>query len=430
MLLVKVFLRLVFLLLLAVILVPIGLVVLGAQSERLVLPGKSMNQADVARAKALLRQHDPRRLRDGETRTLKVSERDINLLLHHALPFGERQRADVHLAHRLATARYTLNLPENPAGRYLNLTLRIAEESETLSVHGIRVGEVTIPGWVINPLVSAAHVVLGGLSRDYRDVIHALRSVSLRADVVRVTYRWQADLADRIEERGRALLLSAADRDRVLAYYREITKQSESLAGRTSLARMLWPLFQLARQRTADGNDAAAENRALFFALGTALNGSSLTTIIGDQADALPARPRRLSLTLYGRGDLAKHFGISAALAAAGGSALANAIGVFKELDDSRGGSGFSFPDLLADRAGTRLATVAVGEDAATIQRRLAGQLRESDFMPPIDRLPEGLMEMEFKSRYRDLDDAAYGHVKREIETRIAACAIYRRSWR
>ena len=41
--------------------------------------------------------------------------------------------------------------------------------------------------------------------------------------------------------------------------------------------------------------------------------------------------------------------------------------------------------------------------------------------------LPEGLMEMEFKSRYRDLDNAAYGHVKREIETRIALCPIYRR---
>ena len=41
---------------------------------------------------------------------------------------------------------------------------------------------------------------------------------------------------------------------------------------------------------------------------------------------------------------------LSAAIAAAGGGVLADTIGVFKELDDSRGGSGFSFIDLLADR--------------------------------------------------------------------------------
>jgi hypothetical protein len=46
--------------------------------------------------------------------------------------------------------------------------------------------------------------------------------------------------------------------------------------------------------------------------------------------------------------------------------------------------------------------------------------------MPPINQLPEGLMELEFKQRYRDLDDARYANVKREIDTRIARLPIHK----
>jgi hypothetical protein len=52
--------------------------------------------------------------------------------------------------------------------------------------------------------------------------------------------------------------------------------------------------------------------------------------------------------------------------------------------------------------------------------------LRESDFMPALAELPEGLMEMEFRQRYSDLDDARYGNVKREIDTRIALLPLHR----
>ena len=138
MLVVRVFFGLLFPLIVIAITAPVALVVFGAQSEPLVHPTKSMDQTDVARAKALLRQHDPRRLRDGETRTINASERDVNLLLQHALPFAERQRSSVDLADGSAIIRYTLSLPDNPVGNYLNLTLRIVEESESLSVQSAR----------------------------------------------------------------------------------------------------------------------------------------------------------------------------------------------------------------------------------------------------------------------------------------------------
>ena len=53
--------------------------------------------------------------------------------------------------------------------------------------------------------------------------------------------------------------------------------------------------------------------------------------------------------------DLAQHFIVSAVIAAAGGTPIAAAAGVYKELNDARDGSGFSFSDIAADRAGRAL---------------------------------------------------------------------------
>jgi len=118
---------------------------------------------------------------------------------------------------------------------------------------------------------------------------------------------------------------------------------------------------------------------------------------------------------------------VSAAVTVSAGSGLGNAIGLFKELDDSRGGTGFSFDDLLADRAGVQLAELVTEtpNSARVMQQRLHGQLTESDFMPAIDNLPPAIMELAFKQRYRDLDSEKYALVDDEIERRIQRCPVY-----
>jgi hypothetical protein len=45
--------------------------------------------------------------------------------------------------------------------------------------------------------------------------------------------------------------------------------------------------------------------------------------------------------------------------------------------------------------------------------------------MPGITQLPEDLMELEFKSRYENLDSATYALVDDEIERRISRCTIH-----
>jgi uncharacterized protein YfiM (DUF2279 family) len=107
-------------------------------------------------------------------------------------------------------------------------------------------------------------------------------------------------------------------------------------------------------------------------------------------------QPRPLILTLQGRHDLAQHFAISAALAAWAGEPLANTIGLDKEVDDARGGSGFSFADLAADRAGTRFGELAV-QPARLAAPSPAGSERPA---AATDGLPEPMQTDEFRRRF------------------------------
>ena len=91
-------------------------------------------------------------------------------------------------------------------------------------------------------------------------------------------------------------------------------------------------------------------------------------------------------------------------------------------MDDARGGSGFSFADLAADRAGTRFGELAVHRPTH-LANILSGGV--DALMPPIDGLPEHLMSDEFARRFGTVGSPAYQGVVAEIERRIAALALF-----
>jgi hypothetical protein len=133
--------------------------------------------------------------------------------------------------------------------------------------------------------------------------------------------------------------------------------------------------------------------------------------------------------TLRQRQDWTQHFFVSAAIGVLSTRGISDGVGIFKEELDSDGGSGFSFGDLLADRAGTALAIVATRDDASAraIQERLAHGFQVDDYMPVGADLPEDMQEGEFKARFGGVGGAAYRGVADEIERRVASCGAYRR---
>ena len=400
--------------------VPAGLVVLALEDEPAATAPVAAGPDDVGRLRDLARENDPRRFRSGEPRTVVVSERDLNLALAHALRRTAFLAARLGLDAGAADVALTLRMPENPLGRYLNVTGRLAADGGGLAVERASIGRIPVPAALADPLARLAHRALL-FSDDYRAVSDAVRSIDLDPETMRVSLVWDETMSGRLRSSG-SVLLAPADQERLGVWAANVDETLSRFPGPVSLARVLPPLFAEARRRPGD---PAAENRALLLALGLQAAGPRATRAA--RAGGFPAPGSRTRLTLHGRFDLGRHFLVSAAAAVAADSALAGAAGLFKEIEDSRGGSGFSFADLAADRAGVRLAEAAAApETARLVQERLTGTVAEEDFMPPIDGLEEGLDEGVFRDRYGSPDDPRTRSVVAGIDRRIESRPLYR----
>ena len=257
------------------------------------------------------------------------------------------------------------------------------------------------------------------LTREYRLAGDMIQRLDLRPGEVSVGYRWQPETL-----RTLGAQLAGIDATALAAYHAQLLAlQAGGAAREGSVNAVLQSLFALARQRSAEG-DPVAENRALLLVLGAWAGGRGMQVLMPQAPDKLA----RFALSLLQRRDFGRHFLVSAGIAAGSETGLSDAIGIHKELSDSRDGSGFSFTDLAADRAGTRFGKLATAsaDSARRIQHLLSQGVTEADIMPVVSDLPEGLTEAEFASRYAAVDSPAYRAVLDEIDRRIAACVLYR----
>jgi len=204
----------------------------------------------------------------------------------------------------------------------------------------------------------------------------------------------------------------------------ELTRVSAK--GRRPLSTLLLPIMELARQRSAEAGHAVEENQTALLVLTLYVNGQDLAAIV-PAARHWPV-PGPGHVTLGGRDDFAQHFTVSAALSATSGSPLSDAVGLYKEVQDSRGGSGFSFNDIAADLAGSRFGEQATASEAAAIalQRRVAQVNSDADLLPKVSDLPEFLSESEFKRRYGGVGTPAYNAMMLDIQQRLSALPLYR----
>ena len=400
--------------------------VVGIESTPLVEPEKRLSHQDIVRIKQLLRQHDPRRLKKQEVRTLSLTERDLNLLLGYAAPQTLKASSRAELRADGMKLRLTVKLPHSPLGDYLNSTADISSAVNKLHIERFTLGGLSLPVWLVEPLLRQGHRLMLTRFDEYRTAVEAISSYRFHEDRLVVVYQLDPALVERLQQSGKVFLFPEADSQRMLAYHEKLARIADEFESRRlSLGRVFQPLFQLAATRTAESGEPQAENRALLLTLTLHALGKSISRFIDVP---LGTSVQLIQLSALGRRDLAQHYLVSAALTVSAGSGLAGAMGVFKELDDSRGGTGFSFADLLADRAGIRLAGMATGteQQARLLQQRMGdSQLVEADFMPGIEDLPEGVMELEFKQRYEDLDSEKFRLVEAEIERRLSLCKVY-----
>ncbi|MBZ9611738.1 hypothetical protein [Rheinheimera maricola] len=129
---------------------------------------------------------------------------------------------------------------------------------------------------------------------------------------------------------------------------------------------------------------------------------------------------------LSGRHDLAQHFLYSAAIKLISSAQLSTQIGNLKELmDAAAGGSGFSFVDLAADRAGIAFATQLDSLQHANLPLYNSISFEQA-IIPHLHDLPEGLTEQQLELQYGGHDGVGFKQLERDIMARIAALPLYR----
>jgi hypothetical protein len=412
------------LLLWLIILSPVALTTFAwfaLEKQPIVAPSRTLNHTDIARAQRVIKENNPRKLPAGTEREVRISERDLNRVANYLL---QRTGGSVQAKVRQDVAQLSgsVRIPWLPLKPYLNIRLRVTDSGGEPRVSDLRIGQVPIPDPISQLVIREILTHLyrteqGGLAGE------VIKKIDLSTGQVAITYRWQPDLIDR----ARDSLTSRHERDAIAAYYKELAAlQAAGRARHGPLLGALQPLFQLAQQRSHSGGDPVSENRSLLLVLGVWATNQGMGRFL--PAEARRGRIRGFRLSLERRIDFGQHFLVSAAITSGSDSMLSNAVGLFKEVSDSQGGSGFSFADLAADRAGTRFGEVATHSIASArrVQQLLAAELEESDIFPRARDLPENLSAAEFQRRYGKVGSTAYNKIADEIERRVAACLLYK----
>lgn len=399
----------------------VALLALSLQSRPLVADAVRLTPDDVARAKNVFRGQDPRRAGASGLRTISFDEDDLTVAANYLASHLGRGAARVLLKPGKATLQLSLEVPSNPIGGYLNIDAAFGETGALPKLERLRVGSLRVPLALAEPVLRVTLQRITAADADLLSTV--LQSASFGDRRLTVTYRRSEEAA----ALARSMLIAPAEQDRLRAYHERLADAVARAPRSPSLAALMPPLFQLAVQRGADG-DPAGENRAAIVVLALYATGKPLDRLTGATTAGLRSAVRR-SPTLAGRQDLAKHFLVSAAISATAGSPLADAIGLHKEVEDARGGSGFSFNDIGANRAGTRFGEAASrsAPNARELARAVASGVAESDFMPLVSDLPEHLPEAEFRRRFGGLDGSGYATMIATIDQRIDALPLLRR---
>ena len=397
------------------------LLALALQDRPLVSGLAQPTAGDIERVRQALGAQDPRRDRRSGLRTVAIAEEDLALAANVLAGQIGRGAARVAVRPGTATLQASLEAPPNPFGRYVNIEAAFREAGAVPELVRLRIGRLPLPGFAADLLLGAALRRL--TATDARQLAGRIAESARFGDgTLTVTYRW----SDEVAALARASLVTPQDQARLHAYQARLADVVEAAPGSLSVASLLPPLFGLAAERGA-GADPVQENRAAIVVLALYATGQPLQRIVA--AAAAWRAPARRTVTLAGREDLPQHFLVSAAIAAEAGSPLADAIGLHKEVDDSRRGSGFSFIDIGANRAGTRFGELATESPRRALQmaRTLAAGAAESDFMPGVSDLPEFMPEAEFRRRFGGIDSEGYARVIAGIDSRIDALPLLRR---
>lgn len=376
-----------------------------------VVRGADLAVADLERGRQVWSTLGLRHMREGQERQVRFSGQDLSLGLNYLAGRMGLEGAAVSVARDRLVIRASQRLPRLPVPRYLNMEMILVQDGDRLAPAWLRLGTVPLPSALAGLLLGWG-LALSPVAPQYVVARDMLRSARLGRDQLVLNFVWRGQALEQAMEKSAGLDAGVVD----------VYRQRLAALKERDLAPLLGQMFSLARERSEAG-DPVAENRAALTALAERALGQRLVSVRG-----VHGLGRQGSVHLKGRQDFAQHFALSAFIAATGGEGLSDAAGLYKELRDAREGSGFSFNDLAADRAGSRLgeASTHTAREARRVQGVLAGVKDAGVFFPRVDDLPEFMRQAEFERRFGGVDGPAYKAMVEKIEASIRALKLYR----
>jgi uncharacterized protein YfiM (DUF2279 family) len=409
-----------------------------SDSRALVEEAATIDTNSVIKAKTIAKQlyKDLLDGNSGQDFTLNLSEDEINGIVALGTRAVPKLKGRVNVTPLGIIGAFTVNVPNNPFGEYVNLTISINPSLKGLVVESISVGSFDISGnMAVSFLEFALNVVIAGDTFGTK-LINAIDSVEVDNSRLILAYHSIPGLRDTIESTKGLIkdvrddLTLLGDPKVIKGYYERICKFHSQIdgLGQASVGYYLSTAFSFAEKRSYMSETAVEENRAALLALAIFLGSANFDSVVGalDEETLATCQPRNSQMVLANRNDLRLHFIFSAALKVISDSGVSFAIGEIKELLDSQqGGSGFSFADLAADQAGIRFAELALDENGALRVQQMAVELRQEEaFFPSIAGLPEGIPQLVFDER-GGIESDYYKQYLATINQRIEGLALY-----
>lgn len=376
-----------------------------------------LNRDDIQRAKQILQLTPEER---SETKTILLNQKDINIAVSYLLNHFVENTVLIQLSENQVFAQIAVFMPKPTIwGRYLDFSFKLRQAGDgNIKIKSLKIGEISIPDPAANYFISAI-MHTPPLKQYWQIGENYLRELRFTAEGIQVTY-----LGAIVDAAKQLVIQKHRDYPNLHIYQQQINDivSQHDPAWRLSLMDLLQPLFLTAYERsTAD--TAIQENRAVIIAVGSYIYKYELRRY-------LPLGliyNKEYQVFAYKRIDIPQHFIASALLASVDAAFLGEQLGVDKELGDAEKGSGFSFIDLTADRAGTRFGQMAVSspKKARELQSILSKAQDYTVIIPDIQGLPEHMSAPSFKNRFGGTDSDAYHAMILEIDRRIDSLPLY-----
>lgn len=421
------------LLLLATVLALLALLLL--QSTPLLSETGQLNAAAVRNSQQLFNNLNQSMRDPGQQLVIQTNADELNAafaLASRTLP-GFQGKTQINPAG--LTILMTMPLDVLSYQLYINADIQIEPSAGPLQVRQVKLGRLTLPGDMALGLLGWVADQLWGPGEGAA-LLAKVRSVTVQQDAVKVEFSKSEGFSlSQLKLSGVSLYkqwFGSDEQTALIEHYYALalahSQQQSATQSSHSLITYLQVLLREADRRSKDKPEQAVrENQAVILALAQLLGGRNLQLLVNEiKTNPQGKLPR---VTLARRPDLQQHFVYSASLHVLGNQRLSSAVGEAKELLDSlNGGSGFSFVDLLADRAGIRFARIAAAspQSARAVQQFFAQQDRtEQELFPNKSRLPEGLPQAMFEQQYQSIDSAVYQQMVAEIDRRLNALPLY-----